>query len=72
MYFTFDISNDGVPSATINGKKIALVSCNYEWLTANDRHIEKSIVTIGGYIVGDIKFRVFQLNLKTKKAIVCL
>ena len=69
MDFTFDIVNGETPSVTIDGKKISLVSCNYEWLTATGNDIGRSIVTIGGYITGETQFRVFKIDLKTKIAI---
>ena len=65
--FTFKVINGETPSITINGKKIAIVTCVYDWATASDKSIGMSIVMVAGYIVGEFDLRVFQLDLKTKK-----
>ena len=65
--FTFNVINEETPSVTINGKKIALAACVYDWATASDKSVGINIVMVAGYIVGELDLRVFELDFKTKK-----
>ena len=59
LSFTID---NGMPKITINGDKVAIVEVEYYWTTATERRGCIANANVSGYINGENKLRVFQIN----------
>ena len=64
--FIFEIDN-GMPKIEINGDKLSVVEVEYYWTTATERRQCISNANVSGYINGETKLRLFQINLTTKE-----
>ena len=65
--FTFLVDNHNIPKITINSDKLAVVKCVYYWETSTDSNGCKSYATVSGYINGENKLRIFELDFITNK-----
>lgn len=64
--FIFEINGD-IPEIEINGNKLGVVEVEYYWTTATERRQCISNANVSGYINGEDKLRLFQINLTTKE-----
>lgn len=64
--FIFELGSE-VPKIEINGDKLSVVEVEYYWTTATDRRQCISNANVSGYINGEDKLRLFQINLTTKE-----
>lgn len=64
LFFTID---NGMPKITINGDKVAVVEVEYYWTTATEHRGCIANANVSGYINGENKLRVFQINFATNE-----
>lgn len=59
--FIFEIGG-GVPKIEVNGNKLGVVEVEYYWTTATERRECISNANVSGYINGEDKLRMFQID----------
>lgn len=64
-YFTFRVVGGEPPKVTIDGKKLAVVSCVYNWSTSTDTYAGAENTVLAGYLGADPQLRMFALNFTT-------
>lgn len=64
-YFTFKVNGGEPPRVTIDGKKLAVVSCVYNWSTSTDTYAGAENTVLAGYLGADPQLRMFALNFTT-------
>lgn len=64
-YFTFKVNGGEPPKVTIDGKKLAVVSCVYNWSTSTDTYAGAENTILAGYLGADPQLRMFALNFTT-------
>ena len=64
--FIFEIGG-GVPKITINGDKVAIVEVEYYWTTATGLRGCIANANVSGYINGENKLRLFQIDFTANK-----
>jgi hypothetical protein len=74
--FVFLVMNGQVPAVFVEGCKMSVVSCQYEWNTADDKGPGESTVTVSGYFrslpptltkYDDQTLRTIKYNFVTKE-----
>lgn len=63
--FTFKVNGGEPPKVTIEGKKLAVVSCVYNWSTSTDTYAGAENTVLAGYLGADPQLRMFALNFTT-------
>lgn len=64
--FIFELGSE-VPKIEINGNKLGVVEVEYYWTTATERRGCISNANVSGYLNGENKLRIFQIDFTSNE-----